>query len=87
MYTLYLAFLPSTHVLVECPELVLGSLVSRLEKDRDWTGTELEMTGNLMDRKRPRLRSGPRSNRFKKQMDRSKTGLDGSQPVFGRENL
>ncbi|KAF8183454.1 hypothetical protein BJ912DRAFT_928211 [Pholiota molesta] len=44
-------------------QVVLGSPVSRLEKNRDWTGTEPEMTGKLMDRKRPRPRSGPRSNR------------------------
>jgi hypothetical protein len=48
------------------PNVVLGSPVSRLEKNRDWTGTEPEMTGKLMDRKRPRPRSGPRSNRFEK---------------------
>ncbi|KAF8200834.1 hypothetical protein BJ912DRAFT_1054303 [Pholiota molesta] len=47
-------------------ELVLGSPVSRLQKDRDWTGPEPEKTGKLMDRKRPRPRSGPRSNRFEK---------------------
>ncbi|KAF8173643.1 hypothetical protein BJ912DRAFT_931873 [Pholiota molesta] len=51
---------------VLAPSLVLGSPVSRLEKNRDWTGTEPEMTGKLMDRKRPRPRSGPRSNRFEK---------------------
>jgi hypothetical protein len=47
-------------------QLVLGSPVSRLEKNRDWTGTEPEMTGKLMDRKRPRPQSGPQSNRFEK---------------------
>ncbi|KAF8191699.1 hypothetical protein BJ912DRAFT_1058154 [Pholiota molesta] len=46
------------------PPVVLGSPVLGPEKDRDWTGPEPEKTGILMDRKRPRPRSGPWSNRI-----------------------
>src|ERR1700682_2610319 len=45
-------------------DVVLGSPVSRLEKNRTKTGTGPIRTGNSQDRKRPRPRSGLRSFRI-----------------------
>jgi hypothetical protein len=41
--------------------LVLGSPVSGLQKDRDWTGPRPVKTGNSQDRRRLQLQSSLRS--------------------------
>src|SRR5271168_2931693 len=49
-------------IVAACPaSLVLGSPVSGLQKDRDWTGPRPVRTGNSRDRRRLQLQSSLRS--------------------------
>ena len=62
--------------------LVLGSPVSRLQKNRDRTGPRLPRTGNSQDRRRPQLRSSLRSLRILEISRPTKDRFNQSQPVF-----
>ena len=62
--------------------LVLGSPVSRLQKNRDQTGPRPPRTGNSQDRQRPQPRSGLRSLRILEISRPRKDRSNRSQPVF-----
>jgi len=62
--------------------IVLGSPVSRLQKNRDRTRPRPPRTGNSQDRRRPQLRSGLRSLRILEISRPTKDQFNRSQPVF-----
>src|ERR1700678_669170 len=62
--------------------LVLGSPVSGLQKDRDWTGPRPVRTRNSQDRRRPQPQSGLQSLKILEISRPTKEGSNRFQLVF-----